>query len=111
MTKKKEKRAFIEFSWVEVFVYVGILFLLFMILFNLIQNKKECKEEGMLVCSSYQKGCIDLGEEDCGFLCSNHYFLCNGTKVVSKCTGFEEINKKEYSLIKYGRSYGTFCKN
>lgn len=44
--------------------------------------------------------CIDLGIESVGFLSSEHYWLCDGFKVTSKCLErSERITDKEYIFL------------
>lgn len=40
--------------------------------------------------------CIDLGRESSGFLSSNHFYLCDGFKITSKCIerGTKELDTK-----------------
>ncbi len=40
--------------------------------------------------------CIDLGRETSGFLSSNHYYLCDGFKITSRCIerGTKELDTK-----------------
>ena len=48
--------------------------------------------------------CIDLGIESTGFLSSEHYWLCDGYKVTSKCLErSERVTDKEYI------SFGMRC--
>lgn len=49
----------------------------------------ECTETNL---EDFNK-CVDIGYEGCGFLCYNHYYLCDGIKVVEKCLKTEEINQ------------------
>lgn len=53
--------------------------------------------------------CIDLGYESSGFLSGNHYYLCDGVKVTSKCLEYKEFKtKKEYISFGMRCDYDVF---
>ena len=63
---------------------------------------KTCYEQ---TCKKYNleefDKCIDIGYEDCGILCNNHYWLCDGEKISKRCIdyGWVETNR---TIISYG---------
>jgi hypothetical protein len=44
--------------------------------------------------------CVDVGYENCGFFCSNHYWLCDGIKIKERCL--------EYGKVLTNKSYITY---
>jgi len=64
-------------------------------------NEKVCYETycSKTTLDEFDK-CIDLGTESTGFLSSEHYWLCDGFKVTSKCLNWSErVTSKEYIFL------------
>lgn len=95
-----------RFMWINIFyVIITILILIFMrnpFLESIdTTTDKVCYENK---CSKTTldefNECVDLGYESSGFLSGNHYYLCDGIKVTSKCLEYEEVKtEKKYIFI------------
>lgn len=91
--------------------YISLIIVLIVIAFMipLMINKFKTNQEGYIcyesVCSKTTldqfNSCKDVGQESTGFLSYEHYYICDGNKIVKRCLEYKEV-KTNQTFIQVG---------